>query len=216
MMKIAVLGGSFNPVHKGHLLLADSVCTLLGYDKLLFIPVSAPPHKIIKNAASSFDRLKMLQLACEDDFRFAVDSCEIDRGGISYTWDTVCFLEHKYAEQLSAKIGLIVGQDLAAEFSKWKNAALLAEKTDLILAHRPFEKPCSAEGNKPDSNFKGLFATEKMLSEFPYPHLVLNNAMIAVSSTEIREKIRKGEDLTGLVPEKVYCYIRERKLYGYK
>ena len=122
-MKIAVLGGSFNPVHKGHLLLADSVCTQLGYDKLLFIPVSAPPHKIIKNAASSFDRLKMLQLACEDDFRFAVDSCEIDRGGISYTWDTVCFLEHKYAEQLSAKIGLIVGQDLAAEFSKWKNAA---------------------------------------------------------------------------------------------
>ena len=218
-MKIAIFGGTFNPVHTGHMLLADSVCKILGYDKVLFVPSFLPPHKFVTQFISVEDRLQMLRLACEDDSRFEVESCEIDRGGISYTWDTVCCIEEKYAKGgcgtqiLNGKLGLIIGQDLSAEFGKWKNAAQLAEKTDLILAHRP------KEDNLPQNNrgsFTGTFASEEMLNSFPYPHKIIDNPLFSVSSTEIRKKIEKNEDFSGLVPEKVYCYIKQRKLYGYR
>lgn len=222
-MKIAIFGGSFNPVHKGHLALAECVCNTFGYDKLLFVPASEPPHKIVTVSALAEDRLQMLRLACEADSRFEVETCEIERGGISYTWDTVCYIEEKYSAVLEGKPGLVVGQDLSAEFGKWKNAAKLADKTDIILAHRPRDEQSGENcisgkkaSNKNRGQFAGVFATEEMLNAFPYPHKIIYNPLIDISSTGIREKIENKEDLSGLVPEKVYCYIKQRKLYGYK
>ncbi len=225
-MKIAILGGTFNPVHTGHVLLARSVCDTFGYDKILFVPSFMPPHKIVTESVSVEDRLNMLALACEEDSRFEVEKCEIERGGISYTWDTVCYIEEKYSAVLEGKLGLIIGQDLSAEFSKWKNAGQLAEKTDLILSHRPnednvFEAEVQKDGfssfeNKHRGDFSGEFATEEMLKEFPYPHRILYNPLFKVSSTDIRALAAAGKDFSGLVPEKVYCYIRNRKLYGYR
>ena len=136
-MKIAVLGGSFNPIHVGHLALADDVCKTLGYDKVLFIPALNPPHKEMNDAASAKDRLGMVQAACEDDDRFEAEGCELERGGVSYTYDTICYLEEKYRGQLEGKIGLIMGSDLLEKFHFWHRAEELAEKCDLILARRP-------------------------------------------------------------------------------
>ena len=99
-MKIAVLGGSFNPIHVGHLVLADEVCSTLGYDRVLFIPAFVPPHKEMTGGFSARDRLEMTRLACEGDERFETESCEIDRGGVSYTYDTICYLEEKYSSEL--------------------------------------------------------------------------------------------------------------------
>ncbi|QTQ11488.1 nicotinate (nicotinamide) nucleotide adenylyltransferase [Treponema parvum] len=237
-MKVAVLGGSFNPVHEGHVALAKSVCEELGYDRLLFVPSFYPPHKIISGAPSDEDRVKMLSLACLSDSRFEVECCELDRKGISYTWDTVCFLEQKYSGNLSAKIGLVLGQDLAAEYYKWKNAEQLAQKTDIILARRPEEilsptadsskagflnageenRSGKAETavNVPRGPYTGIIASDQMLEDFPYPHKILKNPLLPVSSTQIRQKISSGRDWRDLVPFEVYCYIRKRKLYGYK
>lgn len=217
-MKIAILGGSFNPVHIGHLALAKSVCDELSYDKILFVPTFQPPHKIIKDAASAQDRLEMLRLACLSDSHFETESCEIDRGGISYTYDTICYLEDKYAGELSSKIGLIFGQDLVAEFSKWNRADELAQKTDIILARRPKEdKPSSTDvENLPFGNYTGVCATDKMLESFSYPHFLLKNFLLPISSTKIRMEISSNGKWSDLVPKEVCEYIKQRKLYGYK
>ena len=125
-MKVAVLGGSFNPVHIGHLALADEICVSLGYDKVLFVPVFSPPHKTMNEALPPEKRTEMVELACQDDPRFKMEPCEIQRGGVSYTYDTICFIEEKYKPE---KIGLVIGRDLFSTFHLWKNAALLGGAT---------------------------------------------------------------------------------------
>ena len=216
-MKIAILGGSFNPVHCGHLALAEDVCDELGYDKMLFIPVFQPPHKIIKDAADGTDRLEMLKIACSGDSRFEAESCELDRGGVSYTYDTVLFLQKKYEGKLDAKIGLVFGQDLAAEFYKWNHADEISRIADIILARRPSEHTVQSEvENQPSGEYTGIAATDEMLLQFPYAHTLLKNPLMPVSSTDIRRRIASGKTWRNLVPDGVYRYIKERKLYGYK
>lgn len=136
-MKIAMLGGTFNPVHIGHLALADAVHGLLGYDKVVLIPTCLPPHKEPARGAGDQDRLAMLELAIADADFLTVDDCELVRGGISYTIDTIQYLKKKYADSLEGKIGLVIGQDLISGFLDWKDAEELARITDIIIASRP-------------------------------------------------------------------------------
>ena len=133
-MKIAMLGGSFNQPHIAHLILADSVCTELGYDKVLFVPVNKPSHKEMAHSVSAQDRLAMVQALVAADERFECEACEIERGGFSYTYETVCYLQQKYADVLTGKIGVIMGNDLARDYGKWEHAQELSEAADLILA----------------------------------------------------------------------------------
>lgn len=211
-MKIAILGGSFNPPHIGHLILADTVCTQLGYDKVLFVPVFDPPHKEMKHAASPAHRLAMVREMAKEDSRFAAESCEIDRAGISYTYDTVCYLEEKYKDVLTDKIGVVMGQDLAQDFGKWENAQALAQKAQLILALRPTEIRNKAFENKA----KGAYAHhENQFSIEHYPHVVLTNPEVAISSTDIRARVVHGDAWQYLVSRGVHDYICAQKLYGY-
>ncbi len=200
-MRIAMLGGSFNPVHIGHLLLADEVCHRLGYDKVLFVPVNIPPHKELAEGATSRQRLEMIRLAIGGNPHFAVETCELERGGISYTYDTITYLSKKYANQLEGKIGLIMGDDLVEGFEEWGHYQELPELADIILARR-----ICWDGTQRKS--------------FPYRHLELDNGILPVSSSQIREagsgKMSAGKAASWryLVPESVYRYIVERKLYG--
>jgi len=212
-VKIAVLGGSFNPPHVAHLILADAVCKELGYDKILFIPTFLPPHKEMSGAASAKDRLAMVKKLVKHDKRFLAESCEIDRKGLSYTWDTICYLEKKYAGRLTGKIGLIMGDDLAADYGKWNHAAEMAEKCQLILASRPEEKEDEKFCNKP----VGAYAEktpETHISHFP--HVKVANPQIILSSTDIRSRIGKGLSWRYLVSDDVFYYIVKRKLYGFR
>ncbi|MBR4631645.1 MAG: nicotinate (nicotinamide) nucleotide adenylyltransferase [Treponema sp.] len=214
-MKIAILGGSYNPIHIGHLILADSVCTELGYDKILFVPTFKPPHKELSDKVSSSDRLEMVRAAVRGDDRFVAESCEIDRGGISYTWDTVCFLEEKYKDVLTGKIGVIFGEDLLPDYDKWEHSAELAEKADLILACRPESsedngKFCNAPTEKYGKNPMVGVTREN----FPYPHKIVMNPKMEISSSEIRRKIAERGAWRYLVAEGVFEYILEKKLYG--
>lgn len=212
-MKIAVLGGSFNPVHIGHLILADSVCTELGYDRIIFVPSFIPPHKLPANDTDPSVRLKMLGLALEDDERFVLDSCEIDRKGVSYTYDTVCHLEQKYADSLDGKIGLIIGEDLAADFDKWHRASELAQKVQLILAVREEVTGVNPENiNRPAGKF-GQNPACRGLEDFPFPHVTVHNPPVKVSSSLIRQLAAEKKSFRYLVTEKVFEYILNGHLY---
>ena len=144
-MRIAILGGTFNPVHNGHVLLASSVCETFGYDKLLFVPSFLPPHKIASGLVSVENRLEMLELACEADPRFEVERCEIDRGGISYTWETVCFIEEKYHAELEGKI-----DDLEYIISSLENeknrVAFVGDNLPVFDSFRTVALPCRHTG----------------------------------------------------------------------
>lgn len=195
-MRLAMLGGSFNPIHIGHLLLADEVCHRLAYDKVLFVPVNLPPHKELADGATSEQRLEMVRLSIAGNSRFAVDTCELERGGISYTYDTISCLKGKYAGQLEGKIGLIMGDDLVEGFEEWGHYQELPELADIILARR-------------------ICWDGTVRKEFPYRHIELDNGILPVSSSQIR-RARNGDGGSWryLVPESVYRYIVERKLYG--
>ncbi len=210
-MKIAILGGSFNPIHLGHLAVADEVCTSLGYEKVLFVPSFVPPHKQMNNQISAYDRAKMVELACEDDERFELEDCEIQRGGTSWTYDTICFLEKKYSPK--EKIGLIIGTDLFSTFHLWNHAKELSEKCQLILAERPFQNQNKDFQNKALGKY-AEFENQKQDKTFFKDAIILNNKMLPISSTEIRERVMKKSAFRYLVPSKVFKYIIKGNLYG--
>lgn len=192
-----MFGGSFNPVHNGHLRLAEAVHKDAGYDKVLFVPAFHSPFKNMPSGATDEDRLRMLELALDGLEWASIEDCEIKRGGISYTYDTVTSLEKKYRESgmLSGKLGLVIGEDLVEGFPRWYRASELAEKVDIILARRS----CNGSG--------------QVKSSLPFIHYQLDNPYVDVSSSEIRDSVRGESCLEALVPESVCRYILERRLY---
>lgn len=190
-MKLAVLGGSFNPVHNGHLALAEAAHREAGFDRVLLVPARFPPHKQAPQEVCDAQRLHMLTLACPASSWLEVSSIELDREGVSYTIDTLRALRAQLHDLLTAKIAMIIGEDLVPGFSSWKEAAALACEFDILLACRP---------GFPDHSF-------------PFPHRRLENEPIAVSSSAIRQAIREGRPWDSLVPPAVYRYIVEQRLY---
>ncbi len=191
-MRIALLGGSFNPIHIGHLGVAQTVLERFSYDVVLFVPANISPFKTGNEGTLNQDRLDMINAAIAGNTRLGVDMCELQRGGISYTIDTVKDIEKRY--QPADRIGLIIGDDLVKEFHAWKDADELVARTTIIVATRYEEKAL----------------------QFEYPHLVLGNSIINVSSSEIREYIARGRPWHQFLPEKVCWIIEEQHLYGYQ
>jgi nicotinate-nucleotide adenylyltransferase len=189
-MKFAILGGSFNPVHIGHLFLAETALTALGYDRIILVPAYASPFKPGARGASPRDRLDMLIASIPAESRFTIDDCEIRREGVSFTIDTVKDIIARYRPE--GKPGLILGDDLARDFHQWRSAGEIAALADIIIAHR-----LSAE-NIP----------------FPYPCKQLDNEILALSSGNVRDRIEKGAAWTFLVPSEARFIIQDRRLYG--
>lgn len=221
-MKLAIYGGSFNPVHSGHLAVADEALSL-GYDKLLFVPTFISPHKQLTASVSPTSRMAMLEAAIKDNPKFEIEPCEIQRGGVSYTIDTVRFLLDKYRGRLDGKIGLVMGQEIAAEFHKWKEAEQVAAFCDLIIASRQNfgDKRASGSANKPRGNYVGgVDANGQFMNvdkkRFVWPYTELRNAIVPISSTDIRSRIAQGKSFRYLIPQEVYEYIVTNRLYGYK
>ena len=120
--KIAIYGGSFNPIHLGHLLTGYDVIEKLGYDYVLYIPANIPVHKDFKDGIDSKLRLKMVQLAINQYDKFGVSDIEIKRGGLTYTYDTVLELQKRYG--FKEKLGIVFGDDLLSGLHTWKNNTL--------------------------------------------------------------------------------------------
>ena len=197
-MRIGIFGGAFNPVHNGHINLAKSYLESLSLDKLLLIPTANPPHKTAVDLASEEDRLNMLSIAFKEVDRVEISDIEFQRNEKSYTYDTVCELRKIYPND---KLFLIIGDDQFLSFDKWyKYDELLLEVT-LCTAAR--------EENKREEI---LSFAEKLLNGKSNYYLA-DFDPIVVSSSEIREKIKKNEDISALVPAEVSEYIKDKGLY---
>jgi len=186
----AILGGTFNPVHIGHLCLAEEVLTSLGYERIIFVPANVPVHKDPSPVIAGAHRLAMLRLALAGCDGFLVDDAELARGGPSWTIDTVEELVPKH--RIEGRAGLVIGDDLAAGFATWKDAERLARMVDLILARRIGERHPA----------------------FPWPHRVVMNPLVAVSSSDIRRRVAEGRSIRFLTPEPVAAYIADHGLYA--
>lgn len=189
-MKAVVLGGTFNPVHYGHLFVAEEVRASFGYDAAIFVPANQPVHKDPTPVLAPSHRLAMLRLAISGNDRFILDAGEIERGGPSYSIDTVTSLIPRYG--IEGKPGFVIGDDLVAGFPTWKNVEELVRIVDLIVARRTLAGPV-------------LLA---------HPHRTVTNTILPISSSEIRRRISEGRAVRYLLPDAVASYIRENALYG--
>jgi nicotinate-nucleotide adenylyltransferase len=188
--RIGVLGGSFDPVHIGHLAAASCAWGACGLERVVLIPARLSPFKN-GAGASPAQRLAMLRLAVADDGRFAVSDEEVRRDGPSYTWETVRALA---AREPGAEICLITGDDAFAGLAGWRDAARLAAAVTFLVAPR--------EGGEP--------------AAMPFPVRTEAVAMprLAVSSTLVRGLVRAGRPIRYLVPDAVADYIGREGLYG--
>ncbi|MCP4178701.1 MAG: nicotinate (nicotinamide) nucleotide adenylyltransferase [bacterium] len=188
-MKIALLGGTFNPVHNGHLRLAEEVKNKFQYDKIYFVPSCIPAHKSINDAISPVQRFEMLQIALDNLDWADISNCEIERKGYSFTIDT---LEYFYKNYLfTGKPGLVIGDDLAEGFYSWKDPEKIIQIANLIVAHRLFKEDIS----------------------LTFSHQYIDNSIFNLSSSEIRDKYKMGEDIVSFIPAGVLSYIKNKGLY---
>jgi len=195
-VKLGIYGGSFNPVHYGHFFLVDTAISALKLDRVVMIPAFRSPFKLETDMeGGANDRLEMLAASVAGDSRLAVDDCEIRRGGVSYTVDTIEDIIARYKPD--GKPSLIIGDDLAADFPKWRDSKKILELADIVIVRR--KKPAS--GNKE-------------VNAYPFAHALLDNDIMNISSHEIRHKIKNGMDWRSLVPAGARVIIEDRKLYG--
>ena len=188
-MKIAVFGGSFNPLHYGHLFIAEEARTELGYDRVIFVPSNISSHKNDFSGLDPACRLEMLEEVLNNFDYLLLDSCDIERGGVSYSVDTIEHIYRKYS--FTGKPGFIIGDDLLSGFTGWKNYQELKKMIDLIVVKRNFNK-------KIDS---GL------------PDYYIDNTILPLSSTEIRNRVKSGKTIKNLVPESVRLKIIKNGYY---
>jgi nicotinate-nucleotide adenylyltransferase len=191
-VRLLVFGGSFNPVHVGHLVAAEELRAEFGYDVVLLVPSFDPPHKELVEDPGAEHRIAMLRLAAEGDATMVVDDCEMLRGGTSYTIDTLKDISGRYA--VDGKPGLVLGDDLIPGFSAWKNPTAIAEAADIICAHR------LSEGDLP----------------LAFSHVYAHNSIVKISSSMVRDRIRAGLPFRRLIDPSVFRYIVEHGLYGFR
>jgi nicotinate-nucleotide adenylyltransferase len=189
-LKIGLFGGSFDPVHLGHLLVAQAAIEELGLDRLFFIPAAQSPFKTENKIAPAEIRLKLLRLALAGKTNCEIDEQEIRRGGISYSIETL----RDYAKRFpKAELFYLIGADNISKLNEWREASELAKLAEFVAIPRPGES--AAEFPKP---FRG-----KILKGFP----------IEISSSQIRARIKAGLPIENLVPPFVAGAIRTAKIY---
>ena len=194
---IGLLGGTFNPVHEGHLSIAREALRLFALDAVWFIPCAVPPHKPVHDLASNADRLAMLRLAIAGEPRFAALDVEFNRPGKSYTLDTVRALQALHPADAFV---FIVGADTLPELPTWHRPLDLLALVRIVSLARPGFVPAAAAIDLPPP------WPEKLLAD------LRTGEPLAVSSREIRAKIAAGQPVS-LVPDSVLRYIEEHNLY---
>lgn len=195
--RIGLYGGSFDPVHLGHLIVACDAVEQLGLSRMIFIPAAISPHKLAHApGASAEDRLAMLRAAVEGEPAFSVDPCELGRAGPSYTVDTVRDLRARVPE--GAQLFYLIGEDNVPKLDTWHRAEELRDLVQFVVCrrHAPWVAP------KPNTE------PAPVVHDFP-----VAERWVDISSTEIRNRVAAGRSIRYLVPEGVRTMIDARKLY---
>ena len=193
------MGGTFDPIHFGHLAMAESAREAFSLDEVLFIPAAKPPHKVENSITPEVHRLMMTYRAVQSNKHFQVSSMEFMREGLSYTLDTIDELHKKFGE--TAELFFIIGGDSMADLPKWYKAKELVQKVHFVAAMRP-----GVEVNLEE--LKNFFGEEGMkhIHQFTTPGL-------DISSTNLRERVKNGRSIKYLLPESVEEYIYQEELY---
>ncbi len=188
-MKIGILGGTFNPIHMGHLILAEEALSKLKLDKLVFVPSFKPPHKEVDSHISPEDRLRMVELAIEDNPAFGISTFEIASKKKSYSIETLKEFKAVYGDNV--QLYFITGSDSLKDLFSWKDINDIFKISKFIVANRPGYP----------------------VKEVPKEVETVVITPIEISSEDIRRRIVEGRPLRYLVPEKVRKYIQEHNLY---
>jgi len=200
VQKIGIMGGTFNPIHLGHLVIAEEVRLKFNLDRVVFIPAGNPPHKDNKKLTASEHRYQMTILATVDNAYFDVSPIEIERKGTTYTIDTIRELRKKCGNE--TELYFITGADSLLELSSWKNIDKLLNLCKFVAATRPGFDIGKIE--EKISELENIY--EKSIYSVAVPAL-------KISSTDIRNRIKQGLTIKYLVPESVEHYIEKHNLY---
>jgi len=198
--KIGIFGGSFDPVHLGHIGLAKDAITEAGLDKVIFIPAKLQPFKLDKKVTPGEDRLAMLNLATDNIDGLEVSDYELKSDRISYTYLTLREMEKSLGNDV--QMYFITGTDSFINIEKWKNAEELLNDFSYIVGSRPGYKMHELEE-----------CIERIQNTYNTEVIVINNKELDISSTEIRKRLETGKSAIDLIPDEVERYIREHDLY---
>ena len=200
MKKIGIMGGTFNPIHLGHLAIAQTAMEEMKLDRVLFIPNASPPHKeISKDEMSGEHRINMVKLAVEDNSNFKICTIESFGGKREYTVNTLRNLRALFP---SDEFYFIAGSDALVGMSNWKSPGEIFAQCRVVVTHRAGES--KSEFNRAAENLRNAYNAEIF---------VINMPPLDISSTQIRKKIAAGESVKHLVPDRVGKYISDEKLY---
>ena len=200
MPEIGLMGGSFNPIHRGHIALARAALDSGKVERVLFLPTGNPPHKK-EGLADKFDRLRMVELAVEHEAGMAVCREEIDRDGVIYTVDTLAALKRKMPD---CTLTYLIGADTLRALGTWRRVETVIERCKFLVMMR------EGETREEVIRLAGLWTQRGAQIDF------LDARKMDISSTQIREQIQKGLPFERLVPQAVADYIHEHGLYGAK
>ena len=193
-MRLGLMGGTFDPIHLGHLLAAEEALARCQLDEVLFVPAGRPWMKDGGGVSPAHHRMNMTTLAVAYNPRFSVSSIEVDREGPTYTVDT---LEELRDEDCSRELFLIVGADSVAQMDRWKQPEKIRELCTIVAVPRPGYDPPAALNGMDKSN----------------PVICLDAPLTAISATEVRERVARGLPVEDCVPEAVEEYIQRHGLY---
>jgi nicotinate-nucleotide adenylyltransferase len=212
LARIAVFGGSFNPVHYGHLLLADEIVELVGVDRVLFVPAAQPPHKPAAHLAPAAERFAMVRLAIAGHARLAVSDIELRRAGPSYTVDTL-----EELRRTGDELFLLVGSETFLDLLTWREPARIAQLARLVIVPRAgsaFDtESAAAQKVLREIGVTGGFVGATGGTPLPRGVLVAHAPSLPISASDLRRRVREGRSLAYRLPPSVIDYIATRGLY---
>lgn len=196
-MKTGILGGTFNPIHNGHLYMAFEAKETLDLDRIIFMPNYIPPHKEAVDRDPE-DVVNMIELAIKDNEDFHLSTYELEKKGLSYTYETLEYFTKIYPND---ELYFIIGEDSYVNFSSWRNPEIIMNLAKLVVISREL----SGEDKARDS--------VRFFEEHSYEPIILDTMKLEISSSDIRQRVKSSRAISYLVPQKVKEYIDEHGLY---
>jgi nicotinate-nucleotide adenylyltransferase len=193
-MKICIFGGTFDPPHLGHLLIAQTICEAEEFDKIIFVPALKNPLKSKEIASSIENRLKMLEIAVEGNPHFDISDNEIKRGGVSYSIDTIRYIKKEHNLKRD-ELYFLIGSDILKSFYNWREPIKILEECQVIVALRPGFKPSSVPN--------------WILSEIQFANI----PRFELSATQIRKRWKEDKTIRYMVTQPVWEFINKNSLY---
>jgi nicotinate-nucleotide adenylyltransferase len=203
-LKLGVMGGTFDPIHIAHLIIAEEALFRYGLDKVVFVPSARPPHKTRAPHTPAADRLEMVRLAIEDNPRLEASDMELNREGPSYTIDTLRELRQVHGE--GTGLFFIAGADSILELMTWKEPGQLLDEAKFIVANRPGFPVEKLEYSLPEQTSRGARSIESVY--------MMDMPALDISASDIRERASGGRAFRYMLPDKVWRYVCDKGLYG--